>query len=127
MAAPSDDTQKSLAHLLRTPINQIVGYAQVLVDEAEEAGLAKAASLLREIDEIGWGLHESVEQELTGADLARLALALANFRPAAEELSRKADELSRAVSGSAPERLTKDVETISAASRRLLALTSAPD
>jgi signal transduction histidine kinase len=67
-------------HELRTPLNHIIGFADVLIDDAEDAGRESLLVSLRQIRTAGMGLLESMQtalppemDSLDGAQLAQVA------------------------------------------------------
>src|SRR4051812_32187130 len=74
---------RTLRHELRTPINHIVGYSELLLDEAEDLGLDAVVDDLRKIHQAGTVLLSLVNDALdanrlatAGPDLDELSQAL---------------------------------------------------
>ncbi|HEX3730047.1 MAG TPA: SpoIIE family protein phosphatase [Opitutaceae bacterium] len=91
MAAPTPE-HSNLSHLrhdLRTPINQIIGYSELLLEEAGEGGGAAFASDLEKIRAAGKTLLELINANLTdermtlAGKVVATAAAAAAARPAA--------------------------------------------
>ena len=61
----------ALLHDLRTPLSQMLGYSEILLDQAVDVGNAELERDLRKIRAAGWKL---------------LALMDANFQPSRDEL-----------------------------------------
>jgi signal transduction histidine kinase len=77
------DLFRTLRHELRTPINHIVGYAELLLDEAEDLGLMAVIDDLRKIHQAGTLLLSLVNDALAadrlmsaGPDLDQLSAEL---------------------------------------------------
>jgi CheY-like chemotaxis protein len=70
--ATAADLFRTLRHELRTPINHIVGYSELLLEEAEDLGLAAVIDELRKIHQAGTQLLSLVNDAL---DANRLATA----------------------------------------------------
>ncbi len=80
MSTAAKDAYSKARHDLRTPINQIIGYAELLEEEAEESGHDGYVSDLKKIQKAARRMLELVEEHLS-ADKAPGAVAAA---PAAE-------------------------------------------
>jgi class 3 adenylate cyclase len=63
----SDEETRRLRHDLRTPLNQIIGYAELLVEEAAERGHLELAGDLGKIVGAAHDLHARMEALLGGA------------------------------------------------------------
>jgi adenylate cyclase len=134
-AAPDPERlrQAVLAHVrheLRTPINAIIGYSEMLLEDAEEAGDREAAGDLRRIGEAGHTLLETVtallhpdrvgDRELDSfgaqvrADLRDPTTAIVGYAELLIETSRETGD----------DRRVPDLERILSASRKLLELSS---
>jgi signal transduction histidine kinase len=57
----NDALLRTFKHDLRTPINHIIGYSELLLEEANDAGDSAAVSRLSAIHREGQGLFELVE------------------------------------------------------------------
>jgi class 3 adenylate cyclase len=116
----------SLAHLrheLRTPLNHILGYSEMLL---EDAGDAELAGELQRIRGEGRALLAVVEEALAparteggGPDLGRLALALSG---PLDRLAEAVDRLARLASEGDAGTVAADAERIAGAVARLRAL-----
>src|SRR6187551_2685159 len=62
-SAPDEatDQQRHLRHALRTPLNQIIGYSEMLQEDAEARGLPEFASDLKKIELAGRRLLELIQ------------------------------------------------------------------
>ncbi len=96
-----DPTQlgSSIRHELRTPLNHIIGYAELLIEEAEDAGQNARRDDLRKIRSSGKILLELIEDllstteqatelELSGSELTSVASAVASSFEKIEDESR---------------------------------------
>jgi signal transduction histidine kinase len=72
-------------HELRTPLNHIIGFADILLDDAEEGGRPELVPALREIRTGGMALLESMQIALPGeidsVDRAQLEQVAETLRP----------------------------------------------
>jgi class 3 adenylate cyclase/CheY-like chemotaxis protein len=119
----------SLAHLrheLRTPLNHVLGYSEMLLEDAVESG--ELAAQLRRVHDDGRALLGIVEESLAparveagGVDLGRLAAALATPLRRLEDAAGRLGALAR--HGDA-DTVTADAERIVGAVARLRALTA---
>ncbi len=62
MAAPKDEPGSRLLHDLRTPLNQIIGYSEMLEEEAHDLGQPSFVDTLRKIAAAGRGLSALLEE-----------------------------------------------------------------
>ena len=69
----------SLVHDLRTPLGQIIGYTELLIEEAEDAGEERSLGFLRKVRAAGLQMLSLIEEEIEpipdeprGVDLASL-------------------------------------------------------
>lgn len=62
MAAPKDESGSRLLHDLRTPLNQIIGYSEMLEEEAHDLGQPAFVDTLRKIASAGRGLSALLEE-----------------------------------------------------------------
>ena len=81
--AASADLFRTLRHELRTPINHIVGYSELLLDESEDLGLQTVIDDLRRIHQAGTLLLSLVNDAL---DANRLAVAAPDLDRLSEAL-----------------------------------------
>jgi signal transduction histidine kinase len=72
-------------HELRTPLNHIIGFAEVLIDDAQEGGRPELLPALREIRAEGFSLLEALQSALPGevdsVDCAQLHQVAEMLRP----------------------------------------------
>ncbi len=77
-------------HELRTPLNHIIGVAEILIDDATDAGRTAPVAALQQIRAAGYAILESMREalpsELNSMDSDQLALAAARLRPEIAEL-----------------------------------------
>ena len=84
MAGPlTGEKLRHFRHELRTPLNHIIGFAEILIDDAEEGGRPELTPQLREIRAGGTGLLDAMQSAFAGemesldkAQLERVADAL---------------------------------------------------
>jgi adenylate cyclase len=67
MADPRDAARGSLLHELRTPLTQIIGYSEMLAEEAQEKGEAESLETLRTIAQAGRRLSRMLEEAFGAA------------------------------------------------------------
>ena len=121
------DTLKHLRHDLRTPINHILGYTEILLEEYEEGGKDRIAKALKEIHTGGRTLLDWIQGvlgETFGSVSGEQLVAFeAKFRPEAERLLRASESLAEnLLREQANEEALSDMERVSSAFRRLLSL-----
>jgi len=58
------ETMAQLRHDLRTPLNQILGYTEMLLDDAGENGLGDMTTALQEIHAAGRMLMDKIQGRL---------------------------------------------------------------
>ena len=117
----------SLAHLrheLRTPLNHVLGYSEMLLEDAGDA--SALAAELRQVRSEGRALLAVVEESLSpargeegGPDLGRFASALS---APLNRLGEAVDRLGRLASESGSGAVSADAERIAAAVSRLRTL-----
>jgi signal transduction histidine kinase len=77
-------------HDLRTPLNHIIGFADILLDEAEDAGRNAPVPALRQIKAGGYALLDSMQVALPGemesVDRVQLEQVAVSLRPPIAEL-----------------------------------------
>jgi signal transduction histidine kinase len=119
---------KKLRHDLRTPINHILGYTDMLVEDAAEIGITGYVEPLRKIRSGGRALLELIQSSLGEGMLAVNADALTafdtRFRSRAQTLLLSAQELEGEFQSSAAEDARTDIQRVVAALERLIAMTS---
>jgi adenylate cyclase len=122
---PDPATLAHLRHELRTPLNHVLGYSEMLLEDAGETG--ELAAELRRVTSEGRVLLAVVEESLAparveagGPDLGSLAAALA---APIDRLGAAADRLLEVAGRSDVATVTADAERIAAAVARLRTLT----
>src|SRR6476661_1520057 len=108
-------TGEALAHLrheLRTPINHILGYTDILLEDAADTGLAPFVPALRELNSGGRALLEAIQVTLaeSGAGLtaAQLEALAGRIRPQAEPMLAASQALARELHDSGIEEALAD-------------------
>lgn len=71
-AAPQS-LSPALIHDLRTPLGQIIGYAELLAERAEDAGDERLLPDLRKISAAGYQILALIEEHFTAAPVPRPA------------------------------------------------------
>jgi len=131
-------TTDQLAHFrheLRTPVNHIIGYSEMLREEAEDLGLSDFIPDLQQMREGGDQLLSVIEDLLNPSPMAA-EVDLIDFSALEAQLRRKLeDPLNQIVSGSrrlqekatglGKASLTGDLQKIESAARKMLALAQA--
>ena len=118
MTAPDAAAASRLRHDLRTPINHIVGYAELLIEDAEDRGLAERSAPLAAIRDRGKALLNLVDQlTAEGTDRAAPSLAIGRLSGLLGEIVAHCDLLGGADRGD--EALARDLAKIRAACERL--------
>ena len=115
---------RNLQHELRTAVNHILGYANILIDASEENRLAAPPHLFEQIYAEGLDILNAI-QAVDGnleASSERLFSLSAQVRPRVERI---VDKLGIVPLSSADAEALDDIQVIAAACRRLLALTGA--
>jgi two-component system, NtrC family, sensor kinase len=120
---------EALAHLrhdLRTPINHILGYTEILLEDADESNLADAAPALREMNAGGRQLLDLIQGALADSGpnvaFAQLEALEGKLRPRAEQLLRASESLGASFRERSAAEAEADMERVSSALRRLLSL-----
>ena len=54
----------NLVHDLRTPLGQIIGYTELLIEEAEDAGEERSLGYLRKVRAAGLQMLSLIEEEI---------------------------------------------------------------
>jgi signal transduction histidine kinase len=122
-------TGEALAHLrheLRTPINHILGYTEILLEDAGETGLAEFAPAFREMNSGGRAVLDSIQAALAessgGVHAAQLESLAAKIRPQAARMLAAAEALAAGLKDSGNEDAVTDIARVAIACRRLIAL-----
>jgi two-component system, NtrC family, sensor kinase len=125
--AAGDAALALLRHDLRNPINHILGYTAILLEEAEDPPLNRFAPALREIQSGGRALLDCVQVTLGDpgpASAARLQALEELVRPAAERILGQTESLARSLRERGIEDHLVDLERISIACWRLMGLSA---
>jgi signal transduction histidine kinase len=122
----SGDELKHLRHELRTPINHILGYSEILIEDAEAAGVPDVAAALRQVHAGGRSLLESIQGGLGDnfgvVPFEQLEKLEGKLRPEAERLLRVAEGAAGGLQSLGQQESLEDLERITNAFRRLLTL-----
>ena len=122
-------TGEALAHLrheLRTPINHILGYTEILLEDAQESGIGSFAPALREMNAGGRRLLEWIQTILAdgggGVTEAQLESLAAKVRPQTGRMLASAEALAVGLKDSGNEDALTDVARVAVACRRLISM-----
>jgi signal transduction histidine kinase len=113
-------TLKVLKHELRTPINHIIGYSELLAEAAEDEGRVEYSELARKIHSAGHALTKLVEVKLPVGAETLDAHAISELR---EDLQSAIANVLDIVNGwlcSGPGPYSRDLGLIRSAAERLL-------
>lgn len=128
-AAVGAATLAHLRHELRTPVNAILGYSEMLLEDAQSGEHASMAADLEKIRAAGAELRDlvsllldptRVESSLAGLDIEELESRLRHDLRVPVNTVRGYAELLLEEVGAAPSQLRSDLQTIHAAGGRLL-------
>ena len=121
------DALKHLRHDLRTPINHILGYTEILLEDYEDSGSDRIAKALREIHAGGRTLLDWIQgalgENFGSVSAGQLEAFEARLRPEAERLLGVSESLAEALlRAQGSQEALSDIDRVSTAFRRLLAL-----
>jgi DNA-binding response OmpR family regulator len=137
-AAQRPDAKALLAHArheLRTPVNAILGYSEMLLEDAGDPEAAELGAGLREIQALGKALQEGINQVLDagraeeGPALDTQALTMQvrqRLRPACSQVVSRCAGLLELARSPALQPFRADLQRIGTASAQLLALIDDP-
>ena len=108
-----------LRHDLLTPINHILGFTEIQIEEAQEAGLIESVPVLMQINAGGRSLLAIVKDEFDPSDLARLSQRIESEARPALGLARK---LTGQLQMSASQSMTGELDLVAGALENLLSL-----
>src|SRR5665213_536820 len=121
----SPDELSHLRHELRTPLNHIIGFSEMLLEEAEDTGASGLVPALRQVHadarELLGRLNALLAAATSAADYAPERLA-AELSPSLHRVVACVDALTAEAAVSSTARIRDDIERIVAAARRLLGL-----
>ncbi len=116
-----------LRHNARTPVNHILGYAEMLIEDASAAGKKQSLELLRTIEFSARAVLSSINEALANRDsiaFAEVERLCENIRPRVERIRHSLDELGRAPENWAAPDWPQDLQRIRSAATSLVALLS---
>jgi signal transduction histidine kinase len=126
--ALSGDALKQLRHDLRTPINHILGYTDMLVEDAAEIGISQFEDPLRKIRAGGRALlemiHSSLGEGMSSVDAEAMGVFEARFGRQAQTLKQAAEALEEEFQKVPSEDARNDIHRVVAAFERLIAMSS---
>jgi signal transduction histidine kinase len=113
-------------HDLRTPLNHIIGFADILLDDAEDGGRTAPVPALRQIKAGGYALLDSMQAALPGevesVDRAQLEQVAEVLRPPIAELVEMCAALRNSGAFHAEPDALENLDTITAALHRMGAI-----
>jgi signal transduction histidine kinase len=124
----SDEALKHLRHDLRTPINHVLGYTEILVEDAEDIGLTGFVPELRKVHAGGRALLDLIQSSLgegigtVNSDV--LEAFECKFRARAQVLLAAAESLEAEFQTAANPEARTDIQRVVAAFRQLLSFAS---
>ena len=120
------DALKHLRHDLRTPINHILGYTEILLEDYEDAAGVRIAMALREIHAGGRTLLDWIQgalgENFGSVSGGQIAAFEAMLRPEAERLLGASESLAEILREEGSQEALSDIDRVSTAFRRLLAM-----
>ncbi|HEY2012883.1 MAG TPA: response regulator [Bryobacteraceae bacterium] len=124
MQALSAEAIKHLRHELRTPINHILGYTAMLLEDDDGSMDQETAGALRQLNAGGRTLLEGIQGKLNEGQgritLAHLQSLDAGLRPEAQRLLEISEALQGRFQSAGAQTAATDVERVSSAFRHLL-------
>src|ERR1700730_3111273 len=117
------ETLGQLRHDLRTPLNQILGYTEMLLEDADENCLQEVKPALQEIHAGGRLLMDRIQSVLAGDDdnrFQQLKALESEVRPETERLLRASSALALKLRELEAKEAAADIETVLRALRSLL-------
>lgn len=128
LAEQAAPTRRTLRHELLTPVNHIIGYSEILLDDLADRGAAATELSIQTILAAGRELFARIDARLNGADPDADPLALTALHVALEPLLRQivqtCDELCSAAAAQSQPDYTTDLQKIMHAADHLLGLVS---
>jgi len=120
---------QTIRHELRTPVNHIVGYGEMLLDDLAGAPRPERFEPLREVVAAGQAILALIDDSLAGADGAAreegLAALHGRLRPHLRLIARRCDELEQVVEREGPAAAAPDLAKIAVAAATLGELAAA--
>jgi two-component system, NtrC family, sensor kinase len=113
-----------LRHDLRTPLNHIIGYGEMLIEDAEDRGDDAAVTTLRQIHATAQDLVGVIQQTLTPSKTEVTDAELAGLRERLQDPVQGIIDRAAGLLAGCEEGASKDLETIRSAAERLLTLAS---
>ncbi len=116
-----------LRHSLRTPINQVLGYAELLIEDASDAGHANALEALRHIHSAGRAALSDINEALGNRDAverAEIATLAEKVHPRIKRILGCLEALRSEAEPPVPPDWAEDLRRISMAAKALAAVLS---
>jgi adenylate cyclase len=121
----TSDELSHLRHELRTPLNHIIGFSEMLLEEAEDTGASGLVPALQQVHadarELLGRLNALLAAATSAADCSPERLA-GELAPSLHRVVDRVDSLKAEAAASGTVRVRDDIERIVAAARRLLGL-----
>jgi hypothetical protein len=115
----SGSSTVDILHDVRTAINHILGYAAILIDDAEERGMPQLLPIFEAIYAHGIELLGRIQAHPAGEGTADLTALETELRPLAEHVLSEIEDLAFPPSH---HEMLQDAEVVAVACRRLLSL-----
>jgi adenylate cyclase len=126
LVAPALDALRALRHELRSPLNHVIGYAELLLEEAEERGLAALVPALEAMRADGVRalrlVNELLASEPPGADPPNTAAARAALSALLDQITHGSAALQQQAAARGQDEAALDLQRIDLAAAHLRAL-----
>lgn len=112
-------------HNLRTPVNHILGYSELLMEDAADANLTSALEMLRHIHSAARAALEAVNTALSGRDSvthSEIEALCAKVQPRADRIRHCIDAMKSDSEHAAPKEWTEDLDRIAGAAAAMLTM-----
>ncbi|MEI6779219.1 MAG: histidine kinase dimerization/phospho-acceptor domain-containing protein, partial [Chloroflexales bacterium] len=127
-ANPHGGAMQTIRHELRTPVNHIIGFSEMLLDEASDLGMPEPYGDLHRVVVAGRQVLAAITEILAGNDIAvhdsDLRLLHSRIEPYLNEIGQVCAEMIVASDSEERQQFSADLRKIAAASRHLDKLAS---
>jgi signal transduction histidine kinase len=117
-----------LRHNLRTPVNHILGYTELLIEDASEAGIAAALDPLRQIHSTARAALNDINAALAkreSVDRSEIDALCEKIRPRVERIEHCIEHLRQSREVDAPREWLADFDRVAHAARALIEIVAA--